>query len=185
MWSYEKKLLHPVRISHPDLNIARLLFEPYAGEASSMTAAMTYFNQRYTMPSGALKALLTDIGTEMLAHMEMIASMIVQSIQGASPQELSVNGFGALFAAHGRSLLPANSQGRPWSAAYTVSSGDAQADISFDIALESRMSAQYARLISLSCDKGCTEPLEFLKQRCVVHRQRFAEAMEGLKEQKE
>lgn len=185
MWNYEKKLLHPVKITHPDLHLARLLLEPYAGAASVLTAAMTYFNQRYTMPSGALKALLPDIGTEKLSHMEIIASMIVQSVQGAPLPELNDGGLISLYAAHGRSLALADSRGVPWSAAYAASSGDARADIVFDIALENRLRAQFERLIALSHGTDYSEPLEFLKQRTMVHAQRFAEAAELLKEQSE
>jgi spore coat protein JC len=185
MWSYEKRLLFPVKITRPDLHMAKLLLEPYAGATSSLTAAMTYLSQRYSMPSGALKALLTDVGTEKLSHMEMLASMIVQCLAGASQQELTDAGLGSLFTTHGRSLFAEDSQGRPWSAAYTVCSGDAQSDIAFDIALENRLHVQYERLISLCDDKGFTEPLAFLCQRGIVHHQRFTEAMEMITPEKE
>lgn len=181
MWNYEKKLLFPVKITKPDLHMARLLLEPYAGSTSELTSALTYLNQRYAMPSGALKALLTDIGTEELAHMEIIASMITQSLQGASSQELKTAGLDRWDTAHRRSLFAADSNGHPWSAAYTVSSGDPASDIAFDIAMESRERAQYERLIAMSDDKNITEPLEFLRQREIVHYQRFAEALEILK----
>lgn len=180
MWNYEKRLLYPVKISKPDLRMARLLLEPYAGSASELTAAMTYLNQRYTMPSGALKTLLTDIGTEELAHMEVIASMITQSFQGASSQELEKAGLDSWYAARRRSLFAADSEGHPWSASFTVTSGDPATDIAFDMAMESRERAQYERLISMSDDKSFTEPLEFLKEREIVHYQRFVEALEIL-----
>ncbi len=184
MWNYEKRLLYPVKITKPDLRMARLLLEPYAGSASELTAAMTYLNQRYTMPSGALKALLTDIGTEELAHMEVIASMIAQSLQGASSEELKNAGLGSWYTAHRRSLFAADCEGHPWNAGFTVSSGDPSADIAFDMAIESRERAQYERLISMSDDKSITEPLEFLKGREIVHHQRFVEALEMLKAEK-
>lgn len=181
MWNYEKRLLYPVKISKPDLRIARLLLEPYAGSTSELTSALTYLNQRYAMPSGALKALLTDIGTEELAHMEIIAGMITQSLQGASSQELKDAGLDNWYAAHRRSLYAADSNGQPWNAGFTVSSGDPAADIAFDLALESRERAQYVRLIAMSDDKSITEPLEFLRQREIAHHQRFVEALEMLK----
>ncbi len=176
MWIYEKKLMHPVIISQPDLHLARLLFEPYAGPSSAMTAAISYLNQRFTMPTGVHKALLTDIGTEKHAHLEMIAGMIFQSIQGASLQQMKNAGLSEYFTEHGRSLFPADSGGTAWSAAYCVSSSDAKADVAFDMALEERLRVQFERLISYAQDDGYTEPLEFLKQRAIVHYQRFAEA---------
>ena len=185
MWNYEKRLLFPVMITAPDLHLAGLLFEPYAGAASALTAAMTYLCQRYTMPSGALMALLTDIGTEKLSHMEMLAGMIGQSLQGVPQQELKKNGLDSLYIAHGRSLIPKDSRGCSWSAAYTVSSGDALADLKFDIALESRLRAQYERLILLSKSTCYSEPLEFLDQRSAAHHRCLSEAKDLLKEQKE
>lgn len=180
MWHYEKRLLHPVKITQPDLRMARLLLEPYAGSTSELSAALSYLNQRYTMPSGALKALLTDIGTEELAHMEMIASMITQCLQGESPQEIKDAGLESWYASHRRSLFLADSDGVPWSAVCTVSSGDPAADITFDMVMERRECAQFERLIAMTDDKSMIEPLEFLREREIVHYQRFAEALEVL-----
>jgi len=182
MWNYEKRLLYPVKIKRPDLQMAQLLLEPYAGSASELTAALNYLNQRYTMPSGALKALLTDIGTEELAHMEMIASMITQCLQGESPQEMKAAGLESWYAAHRRSLFLADSVGVPWSTICTVSSGDPAADIAFDMAMERRERAQYERLITMTDNKSITEPLEFLREREIVHYQRLAEALDMLNE---
>jgi spore coat protein JC len=185
MWKYEKKLLFPVKITEPDLRMARLLLEPYAGGTSELSEAVTYLNQRYAMPSGSLKALLTDISTEELAHMEIIASMISQCLQGRSQKELKVTGWDSWYAVHRRGLFSADSHGHPWSASYTVSSGDPAADIAFDMAMESRQQVQYERLIALSDNKSITEPLEFLREREIVHYQRFAEALEILKAEKQ
>ncbi|MDD5017301.1 MAG: manganese catalase family protein [Eubacteriales bacterium] len=178
MWLYEKRLLYPVSITRPNARMARLLLEQYAGGASELTAAVTYLNQRYTMPEGAVRAILTDIGTEELAHLEMVAGMITQCLAGLSQQDFKAAGMGGWYAAHRRSPFPADSSGVPWTAAYTVSSGDPAADIIADMAAEQQARTAYEGLISLSDDAAITDPLDFLRQREIVHYQRFGEALD-------
>ncbi|MBQ3159706.1 MAG: manganese catalase family protein, partial [Clostridia bacterium] len=74
MWIYEKRLEYPVNITKPDLRMAKLLMAQYGGPDSELGAALRYLTQRYSMPDDRVKATLTDIGTEELAHYEMIGT---------------------------------------------------------------------------------------------------------------
>lgn len=177
MWIYEKRLLYPVKITNPNPRMARLLLEQYGGSSSELTAANTYLNQRYTMPFGAVRALLTDIGTEELAHLEMIASMITQCLKAVSIEQLKSAGMDGWYAAHRTSPYPVNSSGEPWTTTYIVSSGDPVTDLTHDMASEQQARAVYEGLIDTSDDSNITKPLQFLRQREIVHYQRFEEAL--------
>lgn len=181
MWIYERRLLYPVGITRPNPRMARLLLEAYAGGGGATGAALTYLNQRYALPSGMVRALLTDIGTEELAHHEMLGAMIAQCLAGASAADLREAGLEDWFVTHGRAPLLADSAGVPWTAAGAVSTGDAEADLMHDMAVEERARAVYEGLIVFSDDERITEPLEFLRQREIVHRHRFGEALDAVR----
>ena len=168
MWKYEKKLEYPVNIRKKDLKMAKYLMAQYGGPDGELAASLRYLNQRYTMPDEKGRALLTDIGTEELAHIEIIAAMISQLTSGASIEELEKAGLGAHFVQHDHGLFPTDAVGVPFTSAYIETTGDYIADIESNI-------ATYEHLMDLTNDKDILGPLSFLRQREVVHYQRFKE----------
>lgn len=177
MWIYEKKLQYPVNIKKKDVKMAKVMMTQYGGPDGELSAALRYLTQRYTMPTGKSKALLTDIGTEELAHVEMIAAMIYQLIRDATPEELQAGGLGGFYAQHNHALYWNDANGVPWTAAYVQSQGDPVADLHEDLAAEQKARATYERLITLTDDPDVIDPLRFLRQREVIHFQRFGEAL--------
>ena len=175
MWKYEKKLEYPVNIKRKDLKMAKALFSQYGGPDSELSAALRYMNQRYTMPDDKGKALLTDIATEELAHLEMSAAIAYQLMQGATSEELKAADLGGTFAQHDSGLFPTDANGVPWTAAYIETSGDHIADLESDMAAEQRARATYEHLMDMTNDPDVLAPLSFLRQREVVHYQRFKE----------
>ena len=175
MWAYEKKLQYPVNIQKKDLKLAKCLLSQYGGPDSELGAATRYLNQRYTMPDERGKALLTDIGTEEIGHWEMIASMIYQLMKGATIEELKNAGLGGNFAQHDHALFITDANGVPFTTAYIEASGDFIADLESDMAAEQRARATYEHLMDLTNDPDVLAPLSFLRQREVVHYQRFKE----------
>ncbi|WP_142413534.1 manganese catalase family protein [Hathewaya massiliensis] len=184
MWLYEKKIQHPINIKCKDLRMAKYLVTQYGGPDGELSAAIRYLNQRYTMPTGKAKALLTDIGTEELAHVEMIATMIYQLTKDATPRELEAAGLGAHYAQHGKALYPSDANGVPWTAAYIQAHADPVTDLHEDMAAEEKARATYEHLIHLTDDVEVKEVLRFLRQREVVHFQRFGEALVDVQENK-
>lgn len=175
MWIYEKKLEYPVNIRKKDLKMAKYLLAQYGGPDGELAASLRYLNQRYTMPDERGKALLTDIGTEELAHIEIIAAMISQLVNGATVEELVANGMGPQFTQHDHALFPTDASGVPFTAAYIEASGDYIADLESNMAAEQRARATYEHLMDLTNDPDLLGPLSFLRQREVVHYQRFKE----------
>jgi spore coat protein JC len=177
MWIYEKKLEHPVKIKNKDLKMAKALMAQYGGPDSELSASIRYLSQRYTMPTGKSKALLTDIGTEELAHVEMIAAMIYQLTRNATPEELKAAGLEGFYTQHDSAIYPADANGVPWTAAYIQSMGDPVTDITEDMAAEQKARSTYEHLIDLTDDPDVIQPLKFLWAREIVHFQRFGEAL--------
>lgn len=177
MWIYEKKLEHPVNIKNKDLRMAKFLVTQYGGPDGELGAAIRYLTQRYTMPTGKTKALLTDIGTEELAHVEMICAMIYQMTKDATPDELKAAGLGAEYAQHDHAIFPTDANGIPWTAAYIQATGDPVTDLHEDMAAEQKARTTYEHLIDLTDDVDVKEVLKFLWAREVVHYQRFGEAL--------
>lgn len=175
MWIYEKKLEYPVNIRKKDLKMAKYLMAQYGGPDSELGACVRYLNQRYTMPDDKGKALLTDIGTEEMAHLEMIAAMIYQLMKGATTDEIKAAGLGGYFTEHDGGLFPADPMGIPWTSAYIETTGDFIADLESDMAAEQRARATYEHLMDLTNDKDVLAPLAFLRQREIIHYQRFKE----------
>ena len=173
MWLYEKKLEYPVNIRKKDLKMAKLLLEQYGGSDGEYAAAMRYLNQRYSMPDEKGYALLNDIGTEELAHVEMIATMVTQLMNNASKAELEVAGLTPNYVQHDHAIFPVNSNGVPFSSAYIDTKGDYRADLESDMAAEQRARATYEYLMDLTNDPDLLDPLSFLRQREVVHYERF------------
>lgn len=175
MWKYEKMLQYPINIKKKDLRMAKYLITQYGGANGELSAAWRYLSQRYTMPDERGKALLTDIGTEELSHVEMISAMVYQLMKGASLKELKEAGLDSMYAEHGYGIYPTDSNGIPFTAAYFASTGDVLADLSEDMAAEQKARATYENLINLTDDEDVIGPLLYLRQREIVHFTRFKE----------
>lgn len=175
MFIYEKKLEYPINIQKQDLNMAKSLLAQYGGPDGELGAAITYFNQRYTMPDERGKALLTDIATEELAHVEMICTMINQLMQNASIEEIKRAGLSGFYTMHNHSLFPCDPNGIPFSASYITTTGDYIADLESDMGSEQKARATYEHLMNQTNDRDVLAPLSFLRQREVVHYERFKE----------
>ncbi len=175
MWKYIKKLEYPVNVQKKDLKMAKNLLAQYGGPDGEFAAAMRYLNQRYTMPDEKGQALLTDIGTEEIAHVEMIAAMVMQLMKGATPQELEEAGLNAQYVEHDHALFPVDAAGVPFTAAYIETTGDFWADLESDMAAEQRAKVTYEHLMTMTDDPDLLAPLSFLRQREVVHYNRFKE----------
>ena len=183
MWKYVKSLEYPVNIKKKDLRMAKYLVTQYGGANGELAAAFRYLNQRYTMPDDKGKALLTDIGTEELAHVEMISAMIYQLLNGATLKELKEAGLESHYAEHGYGLYPTDSNGVPFTVSYFATTGDPLADLSEDMAAEQKARATYEKLIDLCRDNpDVLDPLRYLREREVVHFQRFGEALRGVQD---
>ena len=175
MWLYEKKLEYPVNIKRKDLKMAKAMLSQYGGPDSELSAATRYLNQRYTMPDEKGFALLTDIGTEEIGHWEMIGTIVKQLMKGATIEELKANGLEGIYAQHDGATFITDANGVPFTTAYIEASGDFRADLESDMAAEQRARATYEHLMDLTNDPDVLGPLSFLRQREIVHYQRFKE----------
>lgn len=175
MFSYQKRLQYPVNITKKDLRMAKYLITQYGGSNGELAAALRYLNQRYTMPDNRGKALLTDIGTEELAHIEMISTMIYQLMKDATMEEIKAAGLDVHYAEHNRALYPTDANGMPFTVTYFATTGDPIADLQEDMAAEQKARAVYENLIDLTTDPDVIAPLLWLRQREVVHFARFKE----------
>lgn len=182
MWIYEKKLQYPVRVSTCNPTLAKYLIEQYGGADGELSAALRYLNQRYSIPDKVI-GLLTDIGTEEFAHLEMIATMIYKLTKDATPEMMKAAGLGDHYANHDNALFYHNAAGAPWTATYIQAKGDPIADLYEDIAAEEKARATYQWIINLSDDTDLNDGLRFLREREIVHSQRFREAVEILKDE--
>ena len=181
MWKYVKTLQYPVNIKKKDLRMAKYLVTQYGGANGELAAAWRYLNQRYTMPDDKGKALLTDIGTEELAHVEIISTMIYQLMKDATLDEIKAAGLDAHYAEHGKGLYPTDANGVPFTVTYFATTGDPLADISEDMAAEEKARAVYENLINLTTDQDVIDVLLFLRQREIVHFNRFKELYDEYK----
>lgn len=175
MFKYVKALQYPINIKKKDLRMAHLIVVQYGGANGELGAALRYLNQRYTMPDDKGKALLTDIGTEELGHVEMICTMLYQLTKGASIKELKEVGLDTFYAEHGTDIFPTNATGVPFTTGYFGAVGDAVANLSEDMAAEEKARATYENLINLTTDPDVIGPLLFLRQREIIHFNRFKE----------
>ncbi|CAH2715708.1 Manganese catalase [Neobacillus rhizosphaerae] len=183
MWVYEKKLQYPVRVSTCNPTLAKYLIEQYGGADGELAAALRYLNQRYTIPDKVI-GLLTDIGTEEFAHLEMIATMVYKLTKDATPEQMKAAGLGAHYADHDNALYYHNAAGIPFTATYITAKGDPIADLYEDIAAEEKARATYQWLINLSDDPDINDSLRFLREREIIHSLRFREAVGILKDEK-
>lgn len=177
MWIYQKTLQYPVNIKNGDLNMAKYIMSQLGGPNGELGAALRYLNQRYTMPTGKSRALLTDIGTEELAHVEIISTMLYQITSEATPEQLKEAGLGANYAIHGFGTYPTDANGVPFSVKPLEVMSNPVTNLHEDMAAEQKALATYYHLINLTDDVDIIDVLRFLGEREIVHYQRFGEAL--------
>ena len=175
MYKYFKKLNYPINVKKKDLRMAKYLITQLGGPAGELGAALRYFSQKFSMPDKKGQALLNDIACEELGHCEMIGTMFRQLVKDASLKELEAAGLGGYFTDHGKAVYPVDASGNPFSALTFNSTGDVFADLSEDMAAEEKARAAYENLIDMTDDESLIAPLLFLRQREVVHFNRFKE----------
>ena len=175
MFVYEKKLQYPVNIKTPNPKLAKLISSQFGGPDGELGASLRYLSQRYTMPLPELKATLTDIGTEELGHLEMIGTIMYQLTKGLSEKEIKESGFGDYFIDHTLGVYPASASGVPFTAAYLQSKGDAITDLHEDLAAEQKARTTYDNILRFADDPDVKDVIRFLRQREIVHYQRFGE----------
>ncbi len=177
MWQYEKKLQYPVKIANPNPKYAQIIISQYGGPDGELGASLRYLSQRYSMPYDELKGILTDIGTEELAHMEMISAMVYQLTRNLSKDEIVKSGFDKYFVDHTTGVYPVAASSVPWRAEYIGVKGDVLTDLHEDLAAEQKARTTYDNLLRLIDDPDVRDPLKFLRQREIVHYQRFGEGL--------
>ena len=177
MFIYEKKLQYPVKIARPNPKLAKVIISQVGGPDGELGASMRYLNQRYSMPYDELKGLLTDIGTEELGHMEMVAAIIHQLTREMSSEEIVRSGLDTYFVDHTAGVYPTAASGFPWSAASMAVKGDVLADLNEDLAAEQKARVTYDNILRLSDDPDVTNVIRYLREREIVHYQRFGEGL--------
>ena len=177
MFVYEKKLQDPVKIANVNPKYAQIIISQYGGPNGELGASMRYLSQRYAMPYPELKGLLTDIGTEELGHLEMVGTIIYQLTRSLSPEEIKRSGFDTYFVDHTAGVYPTAASGFPWTAASIQSVGDVIADLSEDMGAEQKARTTYDNILRLVDDPDVREPIKFLREREIVHFQRFGEGL--------
>ena len=177
MWYYEKKLEYPICIRRCDLKMAKVLAAQLGGPNGELAASLRYMSQRYIMPTGKTKGLLTDIATEELAHVEMISTMMYQLMEGATPAQLQEAGLAGYYTQNGRSIYTADANGVPFTAAYFASMDDPVTNLYENMAAEQKARTTYEHLMNQTDDPDLLDPLKFLRQTEVIHFQRFGEAL--------
>jgi len=175
MWQYEKKLQYPVNIKNPNPKLAKFIISQLGGPDGEIAASLRYLNQRYSAPSGETRALLTDIGTEELAHVEMISAILYQLTKNLTPEQIKQSGFDTYFVDHTTGIYPVAASGVPFTAAYFQSKGDPVTDLVEDMAAEQKARTTYDNILRLADDPDVRDPIKFLRQREVVHFQRFGD----------
>lgn len=175
MWEYEKRLQFPVKIKNPDARAAKAIISQYGGPDGELGASLRYLSQRFAMPYASVAGLLTDIGTEELAHLEMIGAIVYQLTRNLSIDEIKAQGFDAYFVDHTTGIYPQSAAGTPFSAVAIASKGDPITDIMEDMAAEQKARTTYDNILKLIDDPDVIAPIRFLRQREIVHFQRFGE----------
>ncbi len=177
MWTYEKRLQHPVNIKKCDPNMAALIISQFGGPDGELAASQRYLSQRYSVPYGEVAGLLTDIGTEELAHMEMICAIVHQLTRNLTPEQIKKSTFAPFYIDHTTGLWPAAASGAPFSATVFQSKGDPITDLTEDMAAEQKARTTYDNILRLVDDPDVREPIKFLREREIVHFQRFGEGL--------
>ncbi len=177
MWMYEKKLQYPVKIKNTNPKLAQYIMSQYGGPDGELAASLRYLSQRFAMPWAELKGLLTDIGTEELAHLEMIGAIVYQLTRNLSEEDIKKGGFDAYFVDHTTGIYPASAAGVPFTAAYIQSKGDVITDLHENLAAEQKARTTYDNILRMCDDPDVADVIKFLRQREIVHYQRFGEGL--------
>lgn len=175
MYKYEKKLEFPVNVTKKDLRMAKYIVSSIGGTAGELNAALRYFTHSFNMPDEKGKALLTDIAVEELSHLEIVATLFKQLIKDATIEELEQFGLAGYYVEHGKGVFPVNALGNDYTASYFQSSGNPVVDLAEDMAAEEKARAGYENLLNLTDDEAVIGPLLFLRQREIIHYNRFSE----------
>jgi spore coat protein JC len=183
MWSYEKRLQHPVNISECNPKIAQVIISQYGGPDGEIGASLRYLSQRYAMPNRKVCGLLTDIGTEELAHMEMVGAIVHQLTRNLTPQQILESGFQNYYVDHTLGIWPMSAGGVPHNANQYASKGDPITDLVEDMAAEQKARTTYDNILRLVCDHDVCDPIKFLREREIVHFQRFGEALRMIQDE--
>ena len=176
MWRYEKRLQYPVKITQTNPKMAQFIMSQYGGPDGEIGASMRYLSQRYTMPYAEAKGLLTDIGTEELAHMEIVAAIIHQLTKNLTPEQIEESGFGPYYIDHTTGIWPQAAGGIPFNACEFQSKGDAITDLHENMAAEQKARTTYDNILRVVRDPEVCDPIRYLREREIVHFQRFGEA---------
>lgn len=177
MWTYNKKLQYPVNIKNPNPKLAQIILTQYGGPDGELGASLRYLSQRFAMPYAELKGLLTDIGTEELAHLEMIGAIVYQLTRNLNMEQIKASGFDKYFVDHTTGIYPQAASGLPYTAAAMQSKGDLLADLHENLAAEQKARTTYDNILRLVDDPDVADPIKFLREREVVHYQRFGEGL--------
>ena len=177
MFVYEKKLQYPVKIKNPNPKLAAIIISQYGGPHGELGASLRYLSQRYSMPYPELKGLLTDIGTEELGHLEIVGALVHQLTRNLTPEQIKACGFDTYFVDHTTGVYPVAASGAPWSANTISVTGDTIADLTEDLAAEQKARVTYDNILRLSDDPDVDDVIGFLREREVVHFQRFGEGL--------
>ena len=182
MFVYDKKLQYPVKIANTNPRLAAIIISQYGGPDGELGASLRYLSQRYSMPFDELKGLLTDIGTEELGHLEMIGAIVHQLTRNLNDGQIKDAGFAPYFVDHTAGVYPTAASGSPWNAASMAVKGDPMADLVEDLAAEQKARVTYDNILRRSDDPDVTDVIKFLREREIVHFQRFGEAVQLLRE---
>ncbi len=177
MWIYERKLEYPVKIKNPNPKLAKLIITQLGGPDGELGASMRYLNQRYSMPHREVAGILTDVGTEELAHLEMVATIVNQLTRDLTVEEIKNSGLDAYFVDHTVGVYPVAASGVPFDMKYIGVKGDPIADLNEDLAAEQKARVTYDNLLRMIDDPDVCDPIRFLREREVVHYQRFGDAL--------
>lgn len=182
MFLYDKKLQYPVKISKPNPRLASIIISQYGGPDGELGASLRYLSQRYSMPFDELKGLLTDIGTEELGHLEMVGSIVHQLTRNLKDHQIQDSAFAPYFVDHTAGVYPSAASGAVWNSGMMQVKGDPIADLAEDMGAEQKARVTYDNILRLSDDPDVNDVIKFLREREVVHFQRFGEAMQLLRE---
>ncbi|MDY3250842.1 MAG: manganese catalase family protein [Candidatus Choladocola sp.] len=182
MWNYEKRLQYPVNIKTQNAKIAQIIASQYGGPDGEIGASMRYLSQRFTAPNRTVMAVLTDVGTEELAHLEMVATIVHQLTRNLTPEEIEKAGFAPYYTDHTVGIWPQSAGGIPFNSCEFQSSGDPIADLFEDLAAEQKARKTYDNLLRMIKDPEVADPIRFLRAREIVHFQRFGEALRSVQE---
>ena len=181
MFVYDKKLQYPVKIANTNPRLAAIIISQYGGPDGELGASLRYLSQRYSMPFDDLKGLLTDIGTEELGHLEMIGAIMHQLTRNLNDSQIKDAGFAPYFVDHTIGVYPTAASGSPCNAASMAVKGDPMADLVEDLAAEQKARVTYDNILRLSDDPDVNDVIKFLREREIVHFQRFGEAVQLLR----